>query len=619
MYKDINEKNQQQILHPVFDRIILDKEEKKVLEIPEIAKLRYKTQLGVSYLSDEYPNAKHTRYLHSLGVYSLMKNLIEILNKKHPYLKISKKEQQILCISGLLHDAGHLPFSHTLESMIDMSHEERTIKILKENSEIINNIYRFDIVSETIEFLEICNQIKEGNKKITGKLDVFKVFYTLLAGDIDVDKIEYLMTDSCLTLGYRKDFTQIFDGINFVVKNNEAIVVFEESVIPKIIDLLMLRIEMYAKVYFSPETIYREISLARYLKMNNYAESDIISTTEAQILSKLEEEISSKVSINSRLAKRVFKSIALENVYFKSFEDKKEYDIFLNKLNGIISSDEYIDTIIKKRNGYNPEKNKILVLMNDGTVKELSQTMYGRINLETCTKYYVFCDLNEEYQIAVEEKEKIHKLFTNNPVEIEDKFIPKYKISSEEILQKLFESPYNLETISLPASEINKDTYYANELIPDNIAFRKRCTKNGTCFFIKAPIKDGTDQNKRKEHEFPKISFEEFSEVAKEFLKTNTNIVLPKDFELKEELKITTNRVKTLINVEGIKIEIAVDSSKYIKNGKISTGEMIELELKDSQDQIILHLISTYLETNFDIERTYDSKLKRARKALENC
>jgi HD superfamily phosphohydrolase len=68
-------------------------------------------QLGLAYLV--YPNATHTRGVHSLRCLSEAVRIIEGLRSIGE--KPSPEENQDIRVAALLHDVGHIPFSHTLE------------------------------------------------------------------------------------------------------------------------------------------------------------------------------------------------------------------------------------------------------------------------------------------------------------------------------------------------------------------------------------------------------------------------------------------------------------------------------------------------------------------------
>lgn len=75
-------------------------------------RLRNIKQLGLT--SFVYPGANHSRFQHCLGALHLMDQAIETLRSKK--VAISVEEEEAVLIAILLHDTGHGPFSHALET-----------------------------------------------------------------------------------------------------------------------------------------------------------------------------------------------------------------------------------------------------------------------------------------------------------------------------------------------------------------------------------------------------------------------------------------------------------------------------------------------------------------------
>ena len=63
-----------------------------------------------------YPGALHTRFHHAMGAMYLMGEAIEVLKAKG--IEISDAEAEGVTLAILLHDIGHGPFSHALETSI---------------------------------------------------------------------------------------------------------------------------------------------------------------------------------------------------------------------------------------------------------------------------------------------------------------------------------------------------------------------------------------------------------------------------------------------------------------------------------------------------------------------
>ncbi|RKX62311.1 MAG: hypothetical protein DRP34_04360 [Thermodesulfobacteriota bacterium] len=103
------------IRDPIYGYIPITKEQLEVIELPVFQRLRRISQLSFADLV--YPNATHTRFTHSLGVAYLAGIVVEYLKTSGIGKEIGLEEidYEALKWAGLLHDIGHLPFSHVCE------------------------------------------------------------------------------------------------------------------------------------------------------------------------------------------------------------------------------------------------------------------------------------------------------------------------------------------------------------------------------------------------------------------------------------------------------------------------------------------------------------------------
>src|SRR5688572_30931093 len=122
---------------PVYGFITID--ESIIYEIishPYYQRLRRIHQMAFAHLV--YPGAVHTRLHHSLGAYHLMCNALNELDNKG--IPITLEEKVAAKAAILLHDAGHGPFSHALESILisNVHHEDISILIMQRMNQELN-------------------------------------------------------------------------------------------------------------------------------------------------------------------------------------------------------------------------------------------------------------------------------------------------------------------------------------------------------------------------------------------------------------------------------------------------------------------------------------------------
>ena len=153
----------------IHGNLPLDPFEIEVLDYPQLQRLRRVKQLG--FISLIYPGANHSRFEHSIGTMHLASKLAD-------QLELSKDDKDLVRIAGLLHDAGHGPFSHVSEAVLGVNHEEITAFVIEKTSIHDKLSEKFD----TKEIIDIING--------EGKLG------PIISGDLDMDRMDYLIRDS---------------------------------------------------------------------------------------------------------------------------------------------------------------------------------------------------------------------------------------------------------------------------------------------------------------------------------------------------------------------------------------------------------------------------------------
>src|SRR5918992_4254131 len=110
------------IRDPVWNNVRVDKLAMQLIDTATFQRLRYVRQLGWVYLV--YPGATHTRFEHALGAYHLARRALALLEDRGDLAGLAPDECQLVRIATLLHDIGHYPYSHALEEIGALHHEE---------------------------------------------------------------------------------------------------------------------------------------------------------------------------------------------------------------------------------------------------------------------------------------------------------------------------------------------------------------------------------------------------------------------------------------------------------------------------------------------------------------
>ena len=110
------------IRDPLWKNIRVDPLALRLVDTPAFQRLRYVRQLGLAYLV--YPGASHSRFEHALGAYHLAQRALSLFAERGLEREISPDACRIVRCAALLHDIGHYPFSHALEEIGALHHEE---------------------------------------------------------------------------------------------------------------------------------------------------------------------------------------------------------------------------------------------------------------------------------------------------------------------------------------------------------------------------------------------------------------------------------------------------------------------------------------------------------------
>ncbi|MFN7252047.1 MAG: HD domain-containing protein [Anaerobacillus sp.] len=212
----------------------------------EFQRLRRIRQLGTTYVT--FHGAEHTRFNHSLGVYEIMRRIIENFDGREHW----DESERLVCLSAsLLHDIGHGPFSHTFEKVFHTDHEEWTRKIILGNTEI-NKVLR-----------KVSSDFPNKVSNVIAKTYSNKLVVSLISSQIDADRMDYLQRDAYYTGVSYGHFDM--ERIMRVMRPTEEQAVFKQSGMHAVEDYIMSRYQMYWQVYFHPVTRSAEVILSKIL------------------------------------------------------------------------------------------------------------------------------------------------------------------------------------------------------------------------------------------------------------------------------------------------------------------------------------------------------------------
>jgi HD superfamily phosphohydrolase len=375
-----------------------------LIQHPYFQRLRRISQMGLSYLV--YPGANHARFHHALGCMHLMQKAVEVLRFKE--VSISPEEENALYIAILLHDIGHGPFSHAMESSIveDVHHEAISLLFMEE----LNLQFKGQ--------LSLAIQVFKGDYNR-------KFMLQLISSQLDMDRMDYLKRDS------------FYSGVSEGNVNSERLIqmmnvvddvlVIEEKGIYSVEKFLMSRRLMYWQVYLHKTSLVAELILTKALKrakeltergvylhcsepllffMQNKVNLDTFDATTLGLFAQLDDfdiisalkswqnqedfilSSLSKMIINRDLLKIKLtnEKVQMEELYFQKERFSIQNNISLTEANYFIFKGKI------KSQAYSKVAEPIHILNKDRTIEDVVEAS-DQLNLKSLsklvTKYYI--------------------------------------------------------------------------------------------------------------------------------------------------------------------------------------------------------------------------------------
>jgi HD superfamily phosphohydrolase len=272
-----------EIRDPVLGPVAFFEEERPILEHPLFQRLRRVKQLGFSEVS--FPGAVHTRFLHSVGVAHLADRAIQAVLRDADGLTPAELERlrRAVRLAGLLHDVGHFPLSHAMESVMPpvaalglspapedrtACHEDYTRLVLHDSdlARVLDDACRpWDLTAADVASILDLDLPCPAGRFAWRRRDLRPLLHQVVSSEIDADRMDYLIRDSYfsgVSYGqYDRDwllsnltFHEADDGVHLALASR-AVFTFDH--------FLLARYHMFLTVYFH----YRSVALEQLLAL----------------------------------------------------------------------------------------------------------------------------------------------------------------------------------------------------------------------------------------------------------------------------------------------------------------------------------------------------------------
>ncbi len=205
-----------------------------LIDTAEFQRLRRIKQLGLGLFT--YQGAEHSRFTHSLGALHLMTRILDQLSAS---ADIAPNDRAAARAAALLHDVGHGPFSHAMERVLAVHHEQMTIRAVTSPDTALNARLK----SFSTDMPERVAAIIAGTFKPAALTQ-------LVSSQLDVDRMDYLLRDSLMT-GAKYGSYDLEWIINALKIDEEADRIYVTARgLHAIEEYLQARYYMFRQVYF---------------------------------------------------------------------------------------------------------------------------------------------------------------------------------------------------------------------------------------------------------------------------------------------------------------------------------------------------------------------------------
>ena len=409
--------------------IFFDSLEKQLIDSAPFQRLRSIHQLAMSY--HVYPGATHKRFEHSLGVMEMASRIFDGIFDKRMDDKVHRQVEQkltsknywrsVVRAAALLHDLGHLPFSHAAEQALlpqGWNHERFTAEIIRHSS-IKDILHNNDPPIRPEDVIDVACDIEGRTRYEPGlALDPWKTMLNeIITGDtFGADRIDYLLRDARHAgVPYGNfDSALLIDGLRAVInpENGRVSIGLDSSAIHAAEALLLARFFMYTQVYFHKARRTYNIHLQEFLRawladgMFSSSWQALIQITDDEVLAGIREAANGEDEQRQILARRLTARQHFRTAYALLPSHKNKRPMIFQELSTYAlerygSDHVRVDTYSPKT-----DPNDFLVVTAGGAV-ESSLTISPiaeRTTLEEIGLIFVSPDLKDEAQESIREE-----------------------------------------------------------------------------------------------------------------------------------------------------------------------------------------------------------------------
>ena len=233
----------------------------RIIDTHEFQRLRNVQQLSTCEFV--FPSATHTRFAHSLGAYYLAGELTSSIQEVQPGL-LTDSDAELVQIGALLHDIGHPPYSHLLETpevFATFHSHEYWGRILLESEESEIGQVLHDVLGE--ERKQRLFALLDGQNECNG-VPIAPFLKEIISSQLDVDRMDYMIRDQANTGAQIGGFDSA-RVIRALRVNDDGRLYVKSCGLPAIQAYLVTPYHMYNQVNFHKINMLTQSYLVRML------------------------------------------------------------------------------------------------------------------------------------------------------------------------------------------------------------------------------------------------------------------------------------------------------------------------------------------------------------------
>ncbi len=372
---------------PVHGFVRADRLEAALINSRPVQRLRSIHQLGLSYLI--YPGAEHSRFGHVLGAMHLAGRVYDALAAKGdgPLPRGADcRERRLVRAAALLHDLGHAPFSHSAEELFagGLDHEAMTLRLLA----LPEMAAAFAAAGDGIAPADVARLLAGGEGPVE------RLLARVISGEMDVDKMDYLLRDS-LFCGVRYgsyDLERLLDTLLPVADpaTGEWGIGLEEGGVHAVEALVMARYYMFTQVYFNLTGKALELHLSAWLEEEGVRWPDdpaaFLAEDDVTVLWRMRRS----ASVHARaVVEREHYPLAFETREHLTPDEKARFEAVLPELRRRFGEGNLLVSNSAK-DSHRLGESRVLVRRYDGVLEPLEQASQFIRHLTRIDRYRVY-------------------------------------------------------------------------------------------------------------------------------------------------------------------------------------------------------------------------------------